>query len=88
MPAAIEGVGVDHRRLHVAMAEELLDGMDIVAILQEVDGEGLAEGVGGDASHEACVAGRLLHRALDCALVQVMAESPAGLRGQLPSSSG
>src|SRR5437773_5996396 len=37
--AAIEDVGVDHGRGHVAVAEELLDGADVIAGLQEVCGE-------------------------------------------------
>jgi hypothetical protein len=40
-----EDVGVDHGRGHFAVAEELLDGADIVTALQKVGGEGVAEGV-------------------------------------------
>lgn len=43
LAAAVEDVGVDHRRLHVAVAEQFLDSTDIVTILQEVSGEGVAE---------------------------------------------
>ena len=39
--AAVQDVSVDHRRGHVSVAEELLDGADVVACLQEVGGEGV-----------------------------------------------
>jgi hypothetical protein len=32
----VEDVGVDHRGAHVPMAEQFLDGPDVVALLQEV----------------------------------------------------
>ena len=34
--------GVDHRGLEVAMAQEFLDGADVVAVLQQVGGEGVS----------------------------------------------
>jgi hypothetical protein len=45
--AAVEDVGVDHGGGDVAVAEELLDGADVGAVLQQVGGEGVAEGVAG-----------------------------------------
>jgi len=41
-------VGVDHGGLDVLVAEEFLNGADVVAVLEEVGGEGVAKGVGGD----------------------------------------
>jgi len=35
-------MGVDHRRLHIAVAEQLLHGADVVAGLQQVRGKGVA----------------------------------------------
>jgi hypothetical protein len=35
-PAALKDVGVDHGRRHLAMAQELLDGANVVAGLQRV----------------------------------------------------
>ncbi len=35
-----EDVGVDHRRTDVFVAEQLLDGADVVGVLEEVGGEG------------------------------------------------
>ena len=37
--------GVDHGRLDAPVAEELLDGADVVVIFQQVGGEGVAEGI-------------------------------------------
>lgn len=51
--AEAEDVGVDHGGGDVAVAEELLDGADVVAALEEVGGEGVAEGVAGDSLRDA-----------------------------------
>jgi hypothetical protein len=45
--AAVEDVGVDHGGLDRAVSEELLDGADVVAIGEEVGGEGVAHRVPG-----------------------------------------
>lgn len=37
----IQDVGVDHRRRDVAMAEQLLDGANVIAGFQEVRREGV-----------------------------------------------
>jgi hypothetical protein len=39
LPATVQHVGVYHRRLHIPMPEEFLNGADIVAIFQEMWGE-------------------------------------------------
>ena len=41
-------MGVDHSGLHVLVAEQLLYGADVVAGLEQVRGEAMAEGVGAD----------------------------------------
>ena len=43
--AAAEDMGIDHRRLHVAMAQQLLHRSDIVTTLQEMSCEGMLESV-------------------------------------------
>ena len=55
------------------MAEELLDGADVVATFEEVRGEGVTEGVAGDAFVEASFCRCTLHGPLENAFVQVMA---------------
>ena len=42
---AIQDVRVDHGRRHVTMTEQLLDGLDVVPVLQQVGGERVAEDV-------------------------------------------
>ena len=43
--ATLDDVGVDHGGADALVAEEFLDGVDIVAGLEEVGGEGVAQGV-------------------------------------------
>lgn len=45
----VEDVGVDHRGLHVRMCKELMDGADVVAVLQEMRGERVPQRVTVDA---------------------------------------
>ena len=40
--APVEHVGVDHGRLDVFLTEQLLNRPDIISVLQEVGGEGVA----------------------------------------------
>jgi len=40
-------VGVDHGGFDVFVAEEFLNGADVVAGFEKVGGEGMTEGVGG-----------------------------------------
>ena len=54
-------MGVAHRRAHVAMAEQLLDGADAVAVLEQVGREGVAECV---AVRPLCDAGPAASRAV------------------------
>lgn len=78
--AAVEDVGVDHRRADVAMAEELLDGADVVPILQEMCGEGVAEGVACGGLRQAGTADGGADEALhDCLVEMVAAVVAAGL---------
>ena len=71
--AAVQHVGVDHGGGHVAVAEELLDGADVGAVLQEVGGEGVAEGVAGGSLRDARAAYGVTDCALHGGLVEVMA---------------
>ena len=42
---AVEDVSVDHRGTDVAVAQELLDGPDIVVVFEQMGGKGVPEGV-------------------------------------------
>ena len=41
-------MGIDHGGLDIFVTEKFLDGADIVAVLEEVGGEGVAKGVRGN----------------------------------------
>ena len=71
--ATVQDMGVDHGGADVLVSEELLDGADVVAVLEEMGGEGVAEGVAGDALGEGGVAVGLGDGALDDGLVEVVA---------------
>ena len=43
--SAVQNMGVDHGRLHVVMAQEFLDSTDVVAVFEQMGGEGVPEGV-------------------------------------------
>jgi hypothetical protein len=77
-PAPVEDVGVDHGDGDVAVAEELLDGADVVAGFEEVGGEGVPEAVGGDVLGDPGEGRAQLDGSLDDGLVEVVA---AGLSG-------
>jgi hypothetical protein len=42
-------MGINHRGFDIFVAEEFLDGADVVAVLQEVSGKGVPKGVTTDA---------------------------------------
>ncbi len=71
--AAVQDMGVDHRRGDVLVAEQLLYGADVAAGFEQVRGEGVREGVAGralrDGRREDCAAHGVLHDGL----VQVVA---------------
>ena len=52
-------MGVDHGGFYIFVAEELLDGANVVTGLQEVGGEGVSEGMGGNVFVDFCGGGRL-----------------------------
>ena len=43
--ALVQDVGVDHRGLDALVTEQLLDGADVVAVLEQMGGEGMAQAV-------------------------------------------
>ena len=71
--AAVEDVGVDHGRLDVAVAEEFLDGADVVSVLEEVGGEGVAQGVTGGGLGDARGSDGLFHGPLNHGRMEVVA---------------
>jgi hypothetical protein len=76
----VEDVGVDHGGLDVAVAQQLLDGADVVPLLEEVGGERVPEGVAAGGLGQPGLRDRLLHRLLHGRLVQMVAADGAGAR--------
>ena len=48
VPATVQDMRVDHRRAHVGMAQQLLDGADVVAVRQQLRRKRMPEGVTAD----------------------------------------
>jgi hypothetical protein len=63
-PARWSTSGVDHGRLHVRVAQELLDRPDVVAIFEQVRGEGMPQAV----TARVLVDAHLPHRLFQCPL--------------------
>src|SRR5690606_21035145 len=78
--AAVEHVGVDLRGGDVLVPEQLLDGADVVAVLEQVGGEGVAQRVRRDRLVDAGRAPRPADRAPDHSVVQVVAAHDAVAR--------
>jgi hypothetical protein len=85
-----EDVGVDHGGADIGVAEEFLDGADVVAVLEEVGGEGVAEGVAVDALLDFGLAGGVGDGFLEGVLVAVVAagEAGAGVDGEAGGGEG
>ncbi len=78
-PTAVQNVGINHRRGHVAVAEEFLDGSDVLAGLEQVGREGVPERVARRGYGDPGSAHGLLHRPLEDRFVQVVATGPSCL---------
>ena len=83
--AAVEDVGVDHGCLNILVTEEFLNRSDIVAIFEQVGGEGVAEGVGSDRFVHSGEFGRLPDCPLEVSLVEMVAlfDAADGIDGEL-----
>ena len=86
--ASVEDVGVDHGGGDVGVAEELLDGADVVAALEEVGGEGVADGVAAGAFGEAGGEDGVVDGALEDRLVEVVAAPGGGGRVVVVAGGG
>ena len=72
-------MGVDHGGFDVFMTEEFLDGADVVAVLEKVGFEGMAEGVAADAFGEVGGSGGLFECFLESAFVEMVALPGLGI---------
>ncbi len=77
--AAVQYVGVDHGRGYVAVAEEFLDGSDVVAGLEQVGGEGVSERVARRGHADSGSSHGVLHGPLQDRFVQVVAARSSGV---------
>jgi hypothetical protein len=73
----VEDMRVDHRGTDVTVTEELLDGPDVVVILEQVGREGVSEGVARGELGNARGMDGVLHGALENGFVEVMAATLA-----------
>lgn len=71
--AAVEHMGVDHGGAHILMAQQLLDGADVLAPLQQVGGKRVPEGVAAGLLGYPSLGDGSLHRLLHHARVQMVA---------------
>ena len=76
--AAVQDVRVDHGGGHVAVAEELLDGPDVVAGLEEVGREAMSQGVTGGVFGDTGGQDGRVERALKNRFVDVVASEMPG----------
>lgn len=71
--STIEHMGINHRSFDIFVTKQFLDGADVVAILQEVSSEGMAEGVTTDPFCDFGTSDGLLKGFLESTFVQVIA---------------
>jgi hypothetical protein len=81
-PTPVQHVGIDHRRLHVPMPEQFLNGADIVAIFQEMSGERMAQRVAAGRLGRHHVSRGLFNSSLSHRFMQMMSPALAGPRVQ------
>lgn len=81
-------MGVDHGGFDVFVPEEFLYGSDVVVVLEEMGGEGVAEGVGCDAFADSGDLLGFADGALEGGFVDVMAGGLAGLGVGVEGVSG
>jgi len=78
-------MGVGHSNFHVFVAKQFLDGSVVIAIIEQMRGKRVAEGVTGGVLDNARLAYGILDNALNSGLVDVMASLFAGSRGDDPA---
>lgn len=78
-------MGVNHRGFNILVTQQILNGADVLAVLDQVGGEGVAECVAGDALFDTSEHGCTVDGFLQCAGADVMAlgQSAAWICGEL-----
>ena len=75
----VEKIQEGHRRGHVAVAEQLLHGADVAAVIEQVDREGVPERLASRRLGKLRPQSSFLEGALEYGRVQVVAPTVAGL---------
>lgn len=70
--ASVEHVCVDHRGLHVAVTQQLLDRTDVGASFKQVRGKAMAKGMAACWLADPCSAYSGMHRSLDDRWIQMV----------------
>ena len=69
----MENMSVDHGGANILVAEEFLNGADVISALEEVGGEGMTKSMTGDALFDGNFLGGLLDSSLKARGFEVMA---------------
>ena len=69
----VDHMGVDHGGFEVFVAEEFLYGADVVAVLEEMGGKGMAQGVAGYFFVEPCFFSRFFDPFLNISVGEMVA---------------
>ncbi len=70
---SIENVGVDHCSFDILVAEKLLHGADVVAILQQMSRKAVAQGMASDVLGDLGGVGSFFQSALNVAVIEMVA---------------
>lgn len=76
----MKNVGVDHRRFHVTVAEQLLDGANVISVGEQVGGKRMSKGVTSDPLRESGATGGSRDRPLHRTAVHMVAPFETGAR--------
>lgn len=84
----IQDVRVNHRCRHVPVAEQFLNRSDVVARIEKMRGERMAEGVACRGLRDPGPQGSLANRLLKYRLMEMMPPPPAALRVDVETRGG
>jgi phytoene/squalene synthetase len=86
LPALLKDMGVDHGRGKIVVPEQLLNGADVGAALEQVSGKGVAKCMGADVLRQTGTADRYLDGLVDDAGINMVTACDTGTRvyGEVP----
>jgi len=82
----LQDMGVDHGRGKIVVPEQLLNGADVGAALEQGRGKGVANGMGADGLRQSSTADRSLDGVVDDAVVHMVTACDTSTRvdGEVP----